>query len=150
KTKDNYRQALFRMEAAELKVRLGQAPKAVADLEELFGNLNPDSWLYRDVRRKIEEVFLRTDDQAGLAKYYEGWLAKNGEDVDAMTRLARTLATQGRTPEAQTWLEKALKLAPSRKELRLTLIEQLTVEHKYAAALAHYEALHKSDPSNPD
>lgn len=149
-TKDDYRKSLFRMEAAGLKVRLGKAPQAIVDFESLLNQLNPDSWLYREVRRKIEEAFLRTDDQAGLAKYYESWVEKNKEDVEAMARLARVLASQGRVPEAQGWLDKALKLAPSRKELRLTFIEQLAYEGKITQAIAQYEALDKNDPNNPD
>ncbi|HEY1377965.1 MAG TPA: DUF1583 domain-containing protein, partial [Gemmataceae bacterium] len=147
---DPYRQATFRMEAAELKVRLKRTPQALDDLERLLGTLNPDNWLYRDVRRKIEEVFLRNDDQAGLAKYYEGWLHKNPDDVEGMTRLARTLATQGRMPESRSWLEKAVQRAPTRRDLRQAMIDQLVYEQKYADALAQYEAMDKADPNNPD
>jgi tetratricopeptide (TPR) repeat protein len=150
KIKDNYRQTTLRMEAAELKVRLSKSPAALADFEDMLGQLNPESWLFREVRRKIEEVFLRNDDLAGLAKYYEKWIGKNPEDVEAMARLARTLATQGRVPESETWLAKALKLAPSRKELRLALIEQYLADQKIASAVEQYEALNKADPNNPD
>src|SRR5204863_10132194 len=108
------------------------------------------SWLHREVRRKIEDVFLRTDDQDGLASYYERWVAKNPEDVDAMARLARVLARQARVPEAQTWLDKALKLAPSRKELRAAFIEQLVDSQRFAEAIVQYELLDKADPNNPD
>jgi tetratricopeptide (TPR) repeat protein len=75
-TKDPYRKSLFQMEAAEIKVRLGQGESAIADFEKLLGQLNPENWLYREVRRKLEQVFLRTEDQAGLVKYYETWLQK--------------------------------------------------------------------------
>src|SRR5262249_22725950 len=118
KARDEYRAAIWRIEAAEIKVRLGKPKDALADFEARLAGLNPDNWLYRDVRRRIDEVFLRNDDQAGLAAYYEGWLEKNTDDVEGMARLARILAGLGRTPEAQGWLDKALKLAPSRKDLR--------------------------------
>ena len=149
-TKDPYRKSLFQMEAAETRLRLGQKPQALADFEALLSELNPDSWLHREVRRRIEEAFLRSDDQAGLARYYEGWVTEHAQDVDAMARLARTLVTQGRVPEAQKWLDKAIKLAPTRKELRLTFIEQLVYDQKYADAIAQYEALDKAEPNNPD
>ncbi len=150
KTQDEYRKSLFKIETAELKVRLGQTPKALADFENLLGQLNPESWLYREVRRKVEEVFLRNDDLAGLSKYYESWIAKNPDDIEAMARLARTLAQQGRGPESQGWLDKSIKLAPKRKELRLALIEQYVYEQKFPEALAQYEALVTNDPNNPD
>lgn len=149
-TKDDYRKSVYRIEAAELKVKLNRSAEAVADLEKLLATLNPTSWLHRDVRRKIEEVFLRTDDQDGLAKYYAGWVKRNPEDVDAMARLARVLARQARVPEAQEWLDKALKLAPSRKELRRAFIEQLVDDQRYTEAVQQYELLDKADPNNPD
>jgi len=147
---DAYRQSIYRMEAADIKVRLGKTPQALAGFEDLLGKLNPDNWLYREVRRRIEESFLRSDDQAGLAKYYDGWIEKHKDDVDAMARLASILAAQGRIPEAQDRLEKALKLAPSRKELRRALIEQLLSDQRYADAAVQYAVLDKSDPNNPD
>src|SRR5947209_5067618 len=112
-TTDDYRRTVYRMEAAELKVKLSRAKEGIADLEQLLAKLNPESWLFREVRRKIEDVFLKTDDQDGLAKYYAAWLASNPEDIEAMARLARVLARQARVPEAEEWLNKALKLAPS-------------------------------------
>jgi tetratricopeptide (TPR) repeat protein len=150
KATDPYRRVQFRIDAAELKVRLGRANDALADFEGLLGQLNPSDWLHREVRRKIEEVFLKNDDQAGLASYYEKWIAKNPEDVEAMSRLGRTLATLGRVPEAQKWFDKAVKLAPSRRELRLALVEQFVQEKKFAEAAAQYEAMAKADPGNPD
>lgn len=149
-TKDPYRQALFRMEAAEIRTRLGQSEPAIADFEKLLGQLNPDNWLFREVRRKLEQVFLRTDDQAGLVKYYESWLGRNPEDIDAMARLSRVLAGLGRSAESQQWLERGLKVAPRRKELRLALIDQLLYEKKFSQAAAQYEALDAIEPNNPD
>jgi tetratricopeptide (TPR) repeat protein len=148
--RDPYQKATFRMEAAELKVRIKQTAKALKDFEDLLGELNPDSWLHREVRRKIEDVFLRNDDLAGLARYYDGWLAKNPADVDAIARLAHTLSNQGRLPESRSWLEKGIARAPSRRELRLALIEQLAWEQKYGEAAQQYEAMDKAEPNNPD
>src|SRR5437763_286406 len=83
---------------------------------------------------------------AGLASYYEGWLKATPDDVEAMARLGRTLANQGRAAEARVWFDRAVKLAPSRKELRLALVEQLVQDKKFAEAVAQYEAMSKSDP----
>ncbi|WP_422924867.1 DUF1583 domain-containing protein [Singulisphaera sp. PoT] len=148
--KDKYRQVRFQMEAAELKVRLARSAEALDDFERMLGQLNPDSWLYREVRRKIEEVFLRNDDLAGLAAYYERWIKKTPDDVEAFSRLGKTLANQGRTADALVWFEKAVKLAPSRRELRKALIDQLIQDGKYADASKQYEEIHKADPKNLD
>ena len=148
--KDEYRKVQFTIEGAELKVRLGRSPEALADFERLLSKLDPGSWLFKEVRRKIEEVFLRGDDLAGLAKYYEGWIARTPDDVDAMARLGKNYAQLGRAADSRSWLDKAVKLAPSRRDLRLALIEQLAQEKKFAEASSQYEALVKAEPGNPD
>ncbi len=147
---DKYRQTSLRMDVADMKVKLKKAPEALADFEKLLGELNPDNWLYRDVRRRIEEVFLRNDDLAGLAKYYEKWLEKNPTDVDAIARLSKNLASQGRAPEARAWLTKGVAVAPNNRSLRQALIDQYGFEQNIAGALAQYEAMNKADPNNPD
>ncbi|MGH7202093.1 MAG: tetratricopeptide repeat protein, partial [Planctomycetaceae bacterium] len=122
----------------------------LADFETLLADLNPDSWLYRDVRERIEHVFLRTDDYAGLVQYYEAWLAKHEDDIHAMTRIGRALSMQGRLPEAQSWFERAIERAPSDKGLRRALIEQFIRAGKFAEAAEQYEELAEIDPNNPD
>ena len=138
------------MQAAELKVRLGRSAEALKDFEAMLGKLRPDSWLHKEVRRKIEEVFLRNDDRAGLVTYYERWTKRDPEDVEALFRLGQTLAAMGRVAEAQPWYEKAIKLAPGGRDLRLALIGQLAQDQKYAEAAAQYEALDRAEPNNPD
>lgn len=148
--KDDYRRTVYSVQAAELKIKLGQREEGIKGLEAKLGELNPDSWLHRDIRRRIEDVFLRSGDQDGLVGYYEKWIGAHAEDVDAMARLARFLARSARVPEATIWLEKALKLAPSRKELRTAFIEQLVDDQRFAEAAEQYELLDKADPNNPD
>ena len=148
--RDPYRRVQYRTEVADLKVKLGRQADALRDYEGLLEAVDPESWLSREIRRKVEDVFLRNEDQAGLSTYYEGWVARSPEDVEAMARLARSLANQGRAAEARPWLEKALKLAPSRKALRLALVEQLAQEKKFAEAASQYESMVKLEPGNPD
>ena len=148
--RDDYRRTVFQIEAAELKIRDGKKDEGLADFEKLLSNLNPTGWLHRDVRRRIEEVYLRTGDQDGLVKYYEDWVERNKEDVGAMARLAKFLASAARVPEATEWMEKALKLAPSRTDLRKAFIDQLVDDQRYAEASKQYEQLVKSAPGNQD
>lgn len=150
KTKDRYRQVTYGIKAAELKIRLGKKDEAVADFEKMLAGLKPTSWLHRDVRQKIETVYLKADDYDGLSKYYDQWLTKNPDDLDAMSRLGRTLAFQGRLPEATVWFEKAIKRAPSDTKLRKSFIDQLIQGKRFAQAIAQYEQLEKIDPGNPD
>ncbi|MBS0206479.1 MAG: tetratricopeptide repeat protein [Planctomycetes bacterium] len=149
-TNDKYRQSQFRVEVAEIRVRLGKTDAGLKDFEAVLGELNPQSWLYRDVRNRIESVFVKANDQAGLVKYYEAWIARHSDDIDAMTRLSRLYAAAGRPADSQKWLQSGLTLAPSNKELRLALAGQLIVEQKFHEAARQYEQMDVHDPNNPD
>jgi tetratricopeptide (TPR) repeat protein len=148
--RDDYRKVIFQVTAAGLTIKTGKKDDGIKQLENVLSNLNPESWLYRDVRRRIEDVFLRSGDQDSLVKYYQRWLEGHPEDVEGMTRLARFLASSARVPEAIQWMEKALKLAPSRSDLRKSFIDQLVEDQRITDALAQYEQLVKSQPGNPD
>lgn len=149
-TNDEYHRVSHAIKAAELEARLGRPEAALRRYEQLLEDLNPESWLYADVREHIEAVFLRSDDYAGLASYYEQWLKEHPQDIQAMTRAGRTLASQGRYAESRDWLEKALKLAPSDVELRLSLIDMHVATKDFTEAAAEYARLEEFDPANPD
>ena len=150
KADDPYRKVQHRLKAAELKLQLGQSETALKDLEQLLGQLKPDSWLHRDVRQRIEATFLRTDDYDGLANYYEAWLRNHPDDLDAMGRLGHALGQQDRWEEAVAWSRKALQAAPSSATLRKTLIAQLLQANKVPDALAEYAELDRLEPNHPD
>lgn len=148
--RDEYRRVVYQMSAAELTIKTGQRDAGLQAFEKVLQDLNPESWLYRDVRRRIDDVFLRSGDQDSLVKYYQNWLANHPEDVEGMARLAKFLASSARVPEATQWMEKALKLAPTRADLRKTFIDQLVDDQRIADAVKQYEELLKAAPGNPD
>ena len=148
--RDPFRRVQYAVRAAEMKLRLGDRQQARSDLEAQLGRLNPDSWLYRDVRRRIEASFTDAGDYDGLAQYYANWIQTHPDDVDAMLRAGRVLALQGRMPEAQQWFQKAIRRAPSESEPREALIGALLGEEKFAEAAALYAQLHELAPDDPD
>ena len=62
----------------------------------------------------------------------------------------KTLASQGRAPEARDWLSKGVAVAPNNRSLRQALIDQYVFEQNFAGRRQQYEALDKADPNNPD
>lgn len=148
--KEESQKALYRIEIADILARQNQTKEAIAEFDSMLATLNPEGWLYRDIRSRVDQTFLKSSDLDGLTRYYTVWIEKHPEDIDVMSRLARLLLRQARTPEARGWLEKALKLAPSRTDLRWSLIDQFVEEQDYAAALAQYAALDQAEPGNPD
>ncbi|MBL8810519.1 MAG: DUF1583 domain-containing protein [Planctomycetaceae bacterium] len=147
---DDYRKTMSLVAVAELKVRSGKKEEGLRDLEAVLAELDPEGWLYRDVRRRVDDVFLKIGDQDGLVSYYESWLASHPEDVEGMSRLAKFLAQAARVPEAAKWMEKALKLAPSRADLRKAFIDQLVDDQRIPEALQQYSLLVEAAPANTD
>ena len=147
---DPFRRVKFGIDAAQLKIRLGRQAEALSDFEGLIEQLKPGSWLFGDVRDRIDESFLRTEDYAGLVSYYEAWVGEHPDDLDAMTRIGRHLSIQGRTESALGWYRKAIEKAPSDTKLRDALIEQLVRGKRYADAISAYEKFAEVDRGNPD
>ena len=141
---------VFAITAADLRIQLGQKEQATQDLEGLLTKLRPNSYLYDDARRRIETAFLSSGDYAGLASYYERWVADHKDDIDAILRLARVLSIQGRSDEALKWFEKSIERAPTDTAPRLAMIDAYLADSRYADAAKQYEQLVASDSSNPD
>ncbi len=141
--KDQYQKVVFKVKSAELKLRLGKKDSAITDFESLMGQLKPGSWLHRDVRNRVESIFMRTEDLSGLSQYYKNWIKKHPQDIDAISRLGSTLSKQGRSPEALAQYRQAIKLAPSTVKFRESLIEELIYIQKIPEAIKEYEKLDK-------
>jgi predicted Zn-dependent protease len=138
------------LSASDLMIQLGRPQDAVGLLESQLSDLDSDSWLYRELRRRIEATFRSRNDLPGLVAYYESWLAIHAEDVDAMARLAQTLSLQNRTADASEWFRRAIQRAPSNTALRESLIEQLERENRISDAISQYEQMAQFDNGNTD
>lgn len=147
---DDYRKSTYRIELAELQLQLGDQQQALATFEGILADLNPDGWLFRDVRHRIEELFLRKGNQAALIDYYLAWLKTHPDDIDAMGRVARFQAANSRIEEANRWLETAIARAPTRIDLRKTYIRQLIDENRFEQAIQQFELLAKLSPGDMD
>ena len=149
-TKNPYLETQSLVTAADIMLRLDQRDGAIKTFESQLDLLDPGSWLHRDIRQRIENVFVKNGDYVGLATYYESWLKTHPEDLDAMTRLGRSLAFQGRNEDARRWYKAALRRAPSNVTLREAMIEQLVREERYVEAIEHYEYLSKAGMATSD
>lgn len=140
----------FAVQAAEMQRRLGKADEATASLEKILAKLRPGSWLYSDVRNRIEEGFLRSGDFDALAGYYQKKLETTKDDLSLQVRLGRVLVSAGRLDDAKTALEKAVESAPDAAEVRLALVDVLVSKADMAGAAKQYEKLAEQDAENPD
>lgn len=149
-TDGKQRQIHFLMEAADIKLRLDQSAAALADLDGLLNQLNPHDASFREIRRRIEAMYMTRDDRSGLIQYYERRVKDQPSDWDAICRLARRLIEVGRGQEAQEQLERGLNRTPTNNHLRQIMISLLLRKDKYSVAMTHYGEMDKYDPGNAE
>jgi len=147
---DNFARVQYTLAAADIKVRLGEKQSAIDDFETLLEELAGDSWLSRSIRDRVERIFVRQADYAGLAGYYQKRLQKYPNDLDTIRRHAVTLVRLARTDEAKELLANILERAPSNVPLRLALIDLLVADKDFEAVDRHYAKIDELEPNNSD
>ncbi|MCA9140924.1 MAG: tetratricopeptide repeat protein, partial [Planctomycetales bacterium] len=140
----------FAVQAAETRRRMGQTEQCTEALEKILSRLRPGSWLYSDVRRRIEEGFLKSGDYDALADYYKEKLKQTPDELALQVRLGRILVSARRLDEAAETLSQAVQRAPDDAEVRLALIDVLVNKSDMAAAAEQFAKLAEQDPENPD
>ena len=140
----------YSLKVAELNLKRGEQDAALQGLERLLEGLKPDSWGYRTVRQKIEDVFVSQDDFVGLEAYYGAWLKRRGDDIDAQLRLGRVLVQSGKHDAAVVLFRATLKQAPSHLVTRKALIDVLVSARRFADAAVEHAAFDKLVPNDPD
>ena len=150
KLADDYARVRFAMAVGDMKIRLGRKQEAIQGFEALLESLAPESWLYASVRDRIERVFVRQADYAGLAAYYQRYLKLHPNDLDVMHRLVVAMVRLGRRDEAKELLVEGIEKAPSDINLRLALIDLLVNDKSFDRVDEYYSEINKIEPNNPD
>lgn len=147
KEKDRLR---FQLAAADLKIRLGNKQSALEDFESILGGLAGNSWAANSVRDRIERLFARQADYAGLVGYYEKMREKQPGDLETIRRLAIALARVSRNREAIDILVRGLEKAPSNIPMRLVLIDLYKNAKNHEETDRLYRKIVELSPNNPD
>ena len=133
------------LSAVDLLLQLKRDTEALQTLTDLLTEVEPDGWLARDIRRRIETHYLKQRGPGPLAEFYEQWLERHPDDLAAMDRIAVALQLDNRPAEAERWLRQAVELAPSLSALRESLIELQVRAGKLTDAIQQYELLCPAD-----
>ncbi|MEM9827122.1 MAG: tetratricopeptide repeat protein [Planctomycetota bacterium] len=136
--------------AAEMLRELGDGDGALRELDAALAKTRPGSWLYRDIRRRIEQGFIDAGDFAGLSDYYGKRIAANPDDLSMPLRFARLQINDGRLAEAQTLLETSIKRAPNSPDLKQALVDVLLAGGKNPQAAKWQREMIAADPDNAD
>jgi predicted Zn-dependent protease len=137
------------MHLADVDNRQGRTEAAVHGYETILPLTAEGSWLNRQLRAQIEQIFRRDDDVAGLVAYYQRWSLANPKDVDALLLLAGALGELDRKTEALDALRKTTILAPDRHEVRQTFAQLLVEQGQFDEAITVGNALTADDPTEP-
>ena len=145
---DPYGRLEAEVQIAQLNASHGKPKTAVALFDLALEQVKPGSWQARDIRSRIENTFLSSDDLSGLASYCEERLSRKPDDIDTLLQLARTLSLWGKHTEACDRYQQAIKLAPSRRDIREALIAELRRDGFFPEALAECELLRAAHPKD--
>lgn len=137
------------LEVCESLRQLDRREDALKCLLDLLPELDPDGWLYRDVRSRIEQLYRSANDLTGLTALYEARLRDQPDDLDVIQRLARILQELDRGEEARQWLSKALDRASDNPQIRDAWIAALAAGGQQAAAASQLEQWLQSGVTAP-
>lgn len=138
---DPYKRVAASLRLARTAELEGKTDEAVAIYDAALEQTSQGSWINREVRARIEELFRRKDDLPGLLAYYEKRTDAAPQDFQAIAAQAQVLEDLGRSGEAIDRLRAATKLAPDNEGLRLTLIRRLAGQARSDEALQEAEEL---------
>ena len=124
----------------------GNAAEAVKVYEGVVSEAKAGSWLEREARARIEQLYRSQEDLPGLSDYYKKWLADHPRDLEVATRRAAVLVELNRRDEAIDLLKQAASWAPDRQELQVELARRLGEADRPAEAAAVMEKLTAAAP----
>ncbi|MFP4493407.1 MAG: tetratricopeptide repeat protein [Puniceicoccaceae bacterium] len=142
---DPYQRVRHRIRVARLTEAAGDHEAALDLYQEALPEAASTSWLQKELRTRIEELYRRQENLPGLAEHYEKRLADEPDSGNALL-LAGVLDDLGRTAEATGWIRKAAEWSPGRTDLSLRLAERLLADGDAAGAVAVLRPLARSHP----
>ena len=119
----------------------GHAAEAVKIYEGVVAEAKTGSWLEREARARIEQLYRGQEDLPGLADYYKKWLEDHPKDTEVATRRAAVLIELNRRAEAIDLLKQAVVWAPERQEWQVELARRLGETDRPAEMAAVMEKL---------
>ena len=135
---------------ADLLYQQGDATGALTRMNSALDNVRPDGWMAKDIRRRVERVFLEKNDTAGLLEWSRSRARERADDPHTLMFLAKTLSRFGKPDETISVYQNAIKQSPGNFDLRAQYIQELLKQNRQADAEAASRALVQEQPTNTD
>ena len=145
---DPYQKVRYSIRTARLWEAEGDFEKALEIYEQAIPQTSGTSWIQKELRNRIEQVYRKQEDLPGLVTYYESLIESRGPDTATALLLADVLDDLGRSDEATEWILRATEWSPSRSDLSLLLADRYLDENDASSAIEVLAPLHRSDPQN--
>ena len=137
----------FKTRALEERVLNGtKLAEVLPQFEALQRGLKPDSWQAKQLHQRLEQLFLRTDDLAGLTDFYQQQVVRIPDDVELRQRFAQLLVRRGMLPQAIKTLQDATGHHPKSTTLLRALIPLVVKSQQHSAAERLYARLDELEP----
>ncbi|MCS7466520.1 tetratricopeptide repeat protein [Stieleria sp. ICT_E10.1] len=140
----------FQIRTAELQRLLDRPDAANEQLKSMLSRLRPRSWLYRDVRDRLEAGLLHDGSFDALIEFYSAEVERLPDDLSLRIRLGQIQTLAGRLDLARQTMQTAVDRAPGDVAARLALIDVLDRADRLEEVSPQFEALVRLAPNNPD
>lgn len=145
---DLYERSEARIAIAQLHADAGRQETAVELFDQALDDVDPESWLAADIRRRIEDSFRQAGKADGWIVYCQNRLEQHPQELSTMLELGRAWARAGERTKALGQFQSIVKLAPSRKDVREMLIETLVAAGRISEAVEECEELVRQHPQD--
>ncbi|MDB4614685.1 tetratricopeptide repeat protein, partial [bacterium] len=119
---------------ATIQAKKGDVSTAVARLNQLLDKVKPDGWIARDLRSRVEDVFLNRNDTAGLIEFCRKRSVTHAAEAESLLHMATVVARFGKQDEAIDAFEKAMEKVPTNKTVHVEFISLLLKATKFDEA----------------
>ncbi|MEZ0277000.1 MAG: tetratricopeptide repeat protein, partial [Roseimicrobium sp.] len=147
-TKDPLEKAMRRMRLADLLVDLRRAPQARAELDLSLAQSGTDSWLEGETLDRMERLYRRSGDMAGLAKKLADLAMLHPQRVAITRRQMRVLTELHRPADASALAAALLQRTPGRRDVREEYVTLLEAQGNIREAITHMEELLRQQPDD--
>src|SRR5262249_38185195 len=122
---DIHQKISAQLEIAQLLHRKEKNSNAIKLLTRALEQVEPDSWLAKEIHRRIETIFRERNDHVGEVAFYTERCRLRPDDLTSALLLAAALNRSGKPDDAIARYRSTIAVAPSRRDVREALIATL-------------------------
>ena len=147
-TRDPYQKIIRRLRLGDIYVRMDQLTEAEKIYSDCLHDAGHDTWLEKDVLSRIDQLFRKEDNIAGLKVFYKALCGAEPGRVTLLKRRAVILAELEEKEEAVALFRQILSATPGDRKNReefVDLLEQLGQKKEAAAQMVILSRLYPGD-----